>query len=73
MIKVIFEDGKYKNFESSQIIADGVIMLPAPGNTNGNSIVVVEDNRLYYMIHGDITYTDEALRRNELSVVFEDC
>ncbi|MBX4263051.1 MBL fold metallo-hydrolase [Clostridium estertheticum] len=72
IIKVKFEDGKYKNFESSQIIADGIIMLPAPGHTNGNSIVVVEDNALYYMIHGDITYTDEALRRNELSVVFED-
>jgi len=24
------------------------------------------------MFHGDISYTDEALRRNELSVVFED-
>ncbi len=24
------------------------------------------------MIHGDVTYTDEALRKNQLSVVFED-
>lgn len=24
------------------------------------------------MIHGDITYTDKALRQNQLSVVFED-
>ena len=24
------------------------------------------------MIHGDVTYTDEALRQNQLSVVFED-
>ncbi|MBX4270466.1 MBL fold metallo-hydrolase [Clostridium estertheticum] len=72
IIKVKFEDGKYNNFESSKKIADGIVMLPAPGHTEGTSIVVVEDNELYYMIHGDITYTDEALRRNELSVVFED-
>ena len=26
----------------------------------------------FWMFHGDISYTDEALRRNELSVVFED-
>ncbi|WP_271814440.1 hypothetical protein [Clostridium beijerinckii] len=24
------------------------------------------------MIHGDVTYTDEALRKNQLSVLFED-
>ncbi len=72
IIKVNFEDGKYKNFDSSKKIADGIVMLPAPGHTKGTSIVVVEFNDLFYMIHGDITYTDEALRRNELSVVFED-
>jgi N-acyl homoserine lactone hydrolase len=72
IIKVNFEDGKYKNFESSKKIVEGIVMLPAPGHTTGNSIVVVEAHELFYMIHGDITYTDEALRRNELSVVFED-
>ena len=71
IVKVNFESGKYKNFEKSEQIADGIIMLPAYGHTNGNSIVVVEDKELLYMIHGDVTYTDEALRRNELSVVFE--
>ncbi|MBN1615622.1 MAG: MBL fold metallo-hydrolase, partial [Deltaproteobacteria bacterium] len=41
-------------------------------HTKGNSIVIVEAGRFYYMLHGDITYTDEALRRGALSVVFED-
>lgn len=27
---------------------------------------------MYYMIHGDITYVDEALYANKLSVVFDD-
>ena len=30
------------------------------------------DEGLFYMIHGDITYVDEALYANKLSVVFED-
>ena len=44
----------------------------APGHTKGNSIVIVEDGGLNYIIHGDVTYTDEALYENRLSVVFED-
>ena len=70
--KVTFEDGPYKNFDKSKKIAEGITMVPAHGHTMGNSIVIVEAGDYYYMIHGDITYTDEALRRNELSVVFED-
>jgi len=72
IVKVTFEDGQYKNFDANKKIAEGITMLPAYGHTNGNSIVVVENEGLHFMIHGDITYTDEALRRNELSVVFED-
>lgn len=72
IVKIKFEDRPYKNFEKSQKIAEGVIMLPAPGHTKGNSIAVVEADGLNYMIHGDVTYTDEALRQNQLSVVFED-
>ena len=34
--------------------------------------MIVEDEDVFYMIHGDITYTDEALYENKLSVVFED-
>lgn len=71
---IAFTDGAYKNFPESQKVADGIWFIRAEGHTKGNSIVVVEDadEGLYYMIHGDITYTDEALYANKLSVVFED-
>jgi glyoxylase-like metal-dependent hydrolase (beta-lactamase superfamily II) len=32
----------------------------------------VESDGLFYLIHGDVTYTDAALKENRLSVVFED-
>lgn len=69
---VDFTDGPYANFEKSQKIADGVYYIQAKGHTLGNSIVILEDGGLYYMIHGDVTYTDEALYANKLSIVFED-
>jgi N-acyl homoserine lactone hydrolase len=72
IVKVTFDDGAYKNFEASQKIAENIVMLPAHGHTKGNSILVVEEEGLNYMFHGDITYTDEALRQSKLSVVFED-
>ena len=72
VVPVDFTDGPYKNFSASQKIAEGVFFIPAKGHTNGNSIVVVEDDGLFYMIHGDVTYTDEALYKNKLSIVFED-
>lgn len=72
IVRVKFEDGPYKNFKESQKISDNIFMLPAYGHTKGNSIVVAEFEGLYYMFHGDVTYTDEALRQNALSVVFED-
>ncbi|MBR1560663.1 MAG: MBL fold metallo-hydrolase [Clostridia bacterium] len=67
-----YKDGPYYNFEASEKIADGVYFLPAKGHTFGNSIVIVEDGGLFYMIHGDVTYTDEALYANKLSVVYDD-
>ena len=72
VVPVDFTDGPFEGFEKSQKIADGVHYIEAKGHTNGNSIVIVEDGGLYYMIHGDVTYTDEALYANRLSVVFED-
>lgn len=72
VVAVDFTDGPYKNFPASQKIAEGVWYIPAKGHTNGNSIVIVEDGDIHYMIHGDVTYTDEALYENRLSVVFED-
>lgn len=72
VIRVAFSDGPYHNFEASEKITNGVYFLPAPGHTKGNSIVIAELGGLYYMIHGDVTYTDAALSENRLSVVFED-
>ena len=62
----------YANFPAAEKIAEGVWFVQAKGHTLGNSIVIVEDDGLYYMIHGDVTYTDEALYANKLSVVYED-
>ena len=72
IIPVKFTDGAYYNFPESQKIADGVYFIKAKGHTNGNSIIIVENDGLFYMLHGDITYVDEALYDNKLSVVFED-
>ena len=72
IVRVDFTDGAYKNFEKSQKIADGIYYIFAPGHTTGTSIVIVEDEGLNYMIHGDVTYTDEALYMNKLSVATED-
>ena len=67
-----FPDGPFFEFPASQRIAPGVTYLPAPGHTTGNCIVAVETDGLFYLIHGDVTYTDVALYGNKLSVVFED-
>ena len=72
IVPVSFSDGAYYNFPESQKICDGVTLIKAKGHTNGNSIIIVELDGLFYMLHGDITYVDEALYSNKLSVVFED-
>lgn len=72
IVPVYFTDGAYYNFPESQKISDGIYYIKAKGHTNGNSIVIVEADGLFYMIHGDITYVDEALYENKVSVVYED-
>ena len=72
IVPVKFTDGAYHNFPECQKIREGIYYIKAKGHTNGNSIVVVEKDGLFYMIHGDITYVDEALYENKLSVVFDD-
>ena len=72
VVRVKYQSGPYHTFDASEKIADGVYLLPAKGHTAGNSIIVAESDGLFYMMHGDVTYTDEALYENKLSVVFED-
>ena len=72
IVPVQFTDGAYYNFPACQKIRDGIYLIRAKGHTNGNSIVIIEDDGLFYMIHGDVTYVDEALYENKLSTVFDD-
>ena len=72
IVPVKFTDGAYYNFPESQKIQDGIFYIKAKGHTKGNSIVIVENEGLFYMIHGDITYVDEALYCNKLSIVYDD-
>ena len=72
LVPVSFTDGAYHNFPDSQKICDGVWFLKAKGHTNGNSLVIAENDGLFYMFQADITYVDEALYENKLSVVYDD-
>ena len=72
LVPVHFTDGPYYNFPESQKIVDGVHFIKAKGHTNGNSLVIAENENLFYMFQADITYVDEALHENKLSVVYDD-
>lgn len=72
IVRVDFEDGEQYGFLGSKKIAENIWMLPAKGHTHGNSIAIVKDGDLHYMIHGDVTYCDAALKANKLSIIFED-
>lgn len=62
----------FKNFPRAEKVADGVWFIEAKGHTKGNSIIIVEQDGLFYMMHGDVTYCDAALKVNKLSIVYED-
>ncbi|MBR1688908.1 MAG: MBL fold metallo-hydrolase [Prevotella sp.] len=72
LVPVDFTDGAYHNFPEAQNICEGVWFIKAKGHTRGNSLVIAENDGLYYMFQADITYVDEALYENKLSVVFDD-
>lgn len=72
IVRVKYEDGAYHNFPNTKKIADGIWFIEAKGHTKGNSIVIAENDGLYYMFHGDVTYCDAALKANKLSIVYED-
>jgi len=62
----------FYNFPNAQQVAEGIWFIEAKGHTKGNSIVIVENEGLFYMFHGDVTYCDAALKADKLSIVFED-
>jgi rubredoxin/glyoxylase-like metal-dependent hydrolase (beta-lactamase superfamily II) len=72
IIRVTYKDGPFHNFRAHEKIAEGVYFIEAKGHTRGNSIIIAEDGGLFYMMHGDVTYSDEALYANKLSIVYED-
>lgn len=72
VVPVKFTDGAYYNFPETQKIADGIWFVKAKGHTRGNSLVIAENEGLFYMFQADITYVDEALYENKLSVVYDD-
>ncbi len=72
LVPVKFTDGPYYNFPACQKICEGIYFIKAKGHTNGNSIVIIEKDGLFYMLHGDISYVVEALYENKVSIVYED-
>ncbi len=72
IVRATYGDGAYHNFPASQKVAEGIYFIEARGHTKGNSIVIAEDGDLFYMMHGDVTYCDAALKANKLSIIFED-
>ena len=72
LVPVHFSDGPYYNFPACQKVAEGIYFVKAKGHTNGNSLVVAEKEGSFYMFQGDITYVDEALYENKLSIVYDD-
>ncbi len=62
----------FQNFPKAQQVAPGVWFIEAKGHTKGNSIIIAEQEGTFYMMHGDVTYCDAALKANKLSIVFED-
>lgn len=72
LVAASYDDGPYHNFPQAQRITEGVWFVKAKGHTNGNSLVIAENEGLHYMFEADITYVDEALYENKLSVVYDD-
>lgn len=72
IVRLTYGDGEYRGFPRSQKVAEGIRIIEAKGHTFGNSIIIAEDRDYFFMFHGDVTYTDEALYENKLSVVYED-
>ena len=46
VVRVEYNDGAYYNFPACKKIAEGVYFIQAKGHTNGNSIIIAENNFL---------------------------
>ena len=53
----------YKNFPNAQQVAPGIWFVEAKGHTKGNSIVIAEDEGIFYMFHGDVLIATLHSRR----------
>jgi len=72
IVRLTYKDGPYFEFPESEIIVPGIRMVAAKGHTFGTSVIIAEIGDLYYMMHGDITYCDAALKANKISTATED-
>jgi len=72
IVRLEYKDGPYFEFPESETVAPGIRMVAAKGHTFGNSVIIAEIEGLYYMMHGDVTYCDAALKANKLSTATED-
>ena len=63
IVRVAYKDGPFHNFAAHEKIADGVYLIRAKGHTTGNSIIIAEDGGLFYMMHGDVTYSERRCMR----------
>ena len=73
--------GELKSFPNAMIYVNADEMSAAelqgienlvPVHFSDGPYYIVENDGLFYMLHGDITYVNEALYANKLSVVFDD-
>ena len=51
IVRCTYKDGPYHNFTRCEKIANGIYFIEAKGHTKGNSIIVAENDGLFYMMH----------------------
>ncbi len=56
-----YQSGAYHSFAASEIVADGVRILPTPGHSRGHQSVIVEQGDHLLLFAGDVAYAQELL------------
>lgn len=59
--QIDYQSGAYHSFAASEIVADGVRILPTPGHSHGHQSVVVEQGDHLLLFAGDVAYAQELL------------